>query len=411
MTAFLFLSLLYLMALGVVLVFGIKYKKLFFLLLAAFVFRCILLLVDYYDIYALPGSADDAAMFIERARQWSELSYGKILAEAGTSHSYNYSVLGAIFFKAFGFHSMILPAFNLVAGMLVVSLTGALVYKIWNMRAAQWAVFIIGLYPFSAINSAIAMREELSILLFLVGLYYFISWLREESVMGVYVSLFFFSFATLIHPGWVAAIVGVGAYSLYIIVKSIPLFLRGDRVTTRYFSKLVFSASIIFLSAGLAVAGGGIKLGKGISVGTEGGPELSEQIESRFAGAPEGGSAYPSIIATGNPVTQPWLIPARIVYFLYAPFPWDIKSAKHLLGLVSSFLMLFLTWRIIKGWKDIQQKRECLVLLLILASLVLIFSIGVSNIGTGIRHKTKFMALFIILAASSFDTIRVKIRR
>lgn len=411
MTTTLFLLLLYLAAFGVVFLFGVRYEKLFVPLLAALVFRLVLLLINYYGVYALPGSTDDAAMFIDRARLWSELGFKDILGHFATSHSYNYSVLGAIFFKIFGYHEMVLPVFNLVIGMLVVSLTGVITNKMWGIRAAQWAVLIIALYPFSAINSAIALREEISILFFLSGLYFLVSWLREESILGIYTALAFFSLATLIHPGWVAAILGVGVYALWMLIKSVPLFLRGNRVTKRYFGKVVLSASILVLSVGLAVAGGGISLGKGISIGTEEGPMLAEQLESRFANAPEGGSAYPAVIATGNPITQPWLIPAKIAYFLYAPFPWDIKSPKHLLGLASAFLLFFLTWRIYKGWEDIRHKKECLALLLILASLVVIFSVGVSNIGTGIRHKTKFISLFIILAGSSLGSIKLKIRR
>ncbi|WP_156181321.1 hypothetical protein [Halomonas sp. PR-M31] len=411
MTTFLFLTFVYLLSFCIVCLFGIKYKKLFLLLLLALGFRCFLLLINHYEIYILPGSADDAAMFIRQARLWSELSFPNILDEFSTSRSYNYSVVGALIFKVFGFHKMILPAINLVAGVSIVGLTGAITYKIWGVRPAQWAVFILAIYPFSAINSAVAMREEASILLFLIGLYYFVVWLREESVLGIYICLFFFALATLIHPGWVAAILGVGAYSLYILVKSIPQLFNGSRITKHYFSKLILSFSILLLSVGLAVAGGGVSLGKGMSIGTEEGAAISEQIESRFLGVPDGGSAYPAVIATGNPITQPWLIPAKVAYFLYAPFPWDIKSARHVLGLVSSFLLMFLTWRIFKGWKNIRNKQECLALLLILISLIFVFSIGVSNIGTGIRHKTKFTALFIILAAASFDTIKLKLRR
>ncbi|MGC3873535.1 ArnT family glycosyltransferase [Halomonas sp. GXIMD04776] len=410
MTTTLFLTFLYLIALGIVFVFSIKYEKLSVLLMVAFVFRCFLLLIDYYNIYPLPG-AEDAGSFVQRARMWSGLSFENILSELSTSHSYNYSVVGALLYKIFGYHEMLLPALNLIAGVLVVCLTGAIVYKMWGARAAQWAVFIIAIYPFSAINSATAMREEPSILLFMIGLYFLVVWLREESVWGVYISLFFFALATMVHPGWVGAILGVGAYSIYMLIKSIPQVLGGNRVTKRYFSKLVLSASILVLSAGLAVAGGGIKLGKGISVGTEESEALTEQIESRFVGVSEGGSAYPAVIATGNPITQPWIIPAKVAYFLYAPFPWDIKSPRHIIGLISSFLLFFLTWRIFKGWDNIRNKQECLALLLILASLIIIFSIGVSNIGTGIRHKTKFTALFLILAAASFDTIKLKLRR
>ena len=38
-----------------------------------------------------------------------------------------------------------------------------------------------------------------------------------------------------------------------------------------------------------------------------------------------------------------YLTPIRIFYFLYAPFPWDIKRPGHLMGLFDVIFYLYLS--------------------------------------------------------------------
>ncbi|MCD6007028.1 hypothetical protein [Halomonas sp. IOP_31] len=409
MAAYLFLILIALLSLGVVLAVRLRYNFLTTLVLVAFLFRLLLIYADFYGFFSIPGADSDAEVFINKARAWSRLDWYDLLASFNPGSAYIYSSMGAVFFKLFGYHLLIMPFLNLLAGTFGVAVAGVTAYKIWGVRASKLTSLILALYPFSAFNSAVALREEFSILAFIIGLYFLVKWLREESQLGVFICLAFFSIATMIHPGWIAAILGVGFYSLLQFFKSLPHFFRGSHVTRSYLGKVGSSVSVIAIS--IMLAAGGVSLGKGISIGTEGGESIDELIESRFDSEPRGGSAYPSAIAKGDPFSQPWLIPARIVYFLFSPFPWDIRSPKQALGMISSVLYLFLVWKIFKNWKIIRQHQECVALLIILALLTFIFAIGVTNIGTAIRHKTKFLALFIIIAAVSFDSIRFRLLR
>lgn len=409
MSPYLLMIIIVLLALGTVLLVGFRYRFLLGMLLLAFSLRFGLVFLDYFDFFSVPGGGSDALGFVLKARAWSMQDWPALFGEYSDAGSYVYSFLGAIVFKLFGYHLLILPLINLLAGTLVVSLTGIIAYRMWGSRPAQLSTLIIGLYPFAAFNSAIALREEPSILAFMIGLYFLVKWLQEESRIGVYLCLVFFAMATIIHAGWVAAIFGVGTYALLLLFKALPRIFRGSVVTRGYFRRIMMSTSIVVLSLMLSAAGE-VSLGKGISLGSEE-KTVAELIESQFVDEPTGGSAYPTAIAMGNPFSQPWLIPTRVVYFVFSPFPWDISSPRHLLGMVSTVLYFFLAWRIYKGWGNIKRKQECVALLIILAMLIFVFAIGVTNIGTAIRHKTKFLALFILLAAASFDSIKFKLRR
>ena len=62
-------------------------------------------------------------------------------------------------------------------------------------------------------------------------------------------------------------------------------------------------------------------------------------------------------------------------------------------------MFIYLISLIIKNFKTIWRDRALKLILLILVSYVIAFAVGVGNFGTGIRHRSKFVALFVLLVA------------
>lgn len=374
--------------------------------------RLVFLLLDYSNVFTPPGGGADAVSFTRRAQEWSMLDWSGVFSTFNYSASYVYSTFGAILYKLVGFHDLILPSVNVFLGVFVVAIPTLIVYSLWGRRSAVIACYIMALFPFAMFNSVIALREEPSIFLFLVGLYFFLSWVSEKHPLRIFIALPFFAMAIIVHPGWIGALVGVSAYLGFVFIKNLMLFLKQGSISRSMFGKLASSLGVFIVALLFVIGSGGVTLAKGITVGGESGSEIDELIESRFEREAQGGSAYPRAVATGNPFTQPWLIPARMVYFTLSPFPWDIKSGRHLLGTFATVLYGFLVFYIYKGWPKIKRKEECIALLFIFGSLIFVFSIGVTNVGTAIRHRTKFLALFLILAASSFHRLKkIRFRR
>lgn len=388
-----------------------RYRWLLWPLVIAYLTRGFLFFLDYFNIFHPPGSTADGARFTRIANELAQLSWHELFMNLNVAASTFYSWLGAVLQKLVGETSLILPATSFLFGHVVVATTGIMVYQLWGKRPAIIASLIIAVYPFAAFNSVVAMREEVAIMFFMVGLFHFTRWVGGKSVLGLLWGSVFFGVAVAFHPGWIGAFVGMAAYLMFFLYRAI--FKSDTKNASRLDAfKVILSSAVLFFSLAMVVFGGGVSLGKGISLGGEGEEGgIGAAIESRFMGEASGGSAYPSFIAQGNPYTQPWLIPARIVYFHFSPFPWDVRSPRHLLGVVSSVLYFFLAWRIYKGWGSIKRKEECIALLLIFGALTFIFAIGVTNIGTAVRHKAKLLGIFLILAASSFNSIRLKLRR
>jgi hypothetical protein len=78
---------------------------------------------------------------------------------------------------------------------------------------------------------------------------------------------------------------------------------------------------------------------------------------------------------------------------------WDLKNSFHIIGFFDAMLYMVLTIYIIKNYKSISTNSIIHVFLLILLTYAIIFGIGIGNFGTGIRHRSKFVVIFIILAA------------
>ena len=412
MTQYLFIALCLSLSVATIFIGFKKLRHVFLILFVGWFVRLALLLANYYDVFHPPGGNADASAFTRYAKSLIDLPWPAMLDLYNPVHAFNgYAWYGGFVMRWVGFHELIMPAMNLFAGTIGMLVTCIIIKEMWGDKAAKISAWIVALYPFAAFNSAIALREEFAITAFIVGLFYLLKWSRNQSYFGVFIAAIFFGIATSFHPGFVGAFVGMTLFMGVRAFRSIIILMSGKGVSYKEFFNTAGSVLGLVVLLGIITVGGGLSLGKGVTVGgDDGGAAIVESIESRFERDALGGSAYPAILAKGNPFAQPWLIPARMVYFHFSPFPWDIRSARHILGLVSAFLYMFLFYRIYKGWPKLRERPEHEVMLFMLLGLTFVFAIGVTNIGTAIRHKTKFLVLILVMAASSFSSLKTKFR-
>lgn len=101
-----------------------------------------------------------------------------------------------------------------------------------------------------------------------------------------------------------------------------------------------------------------------------------------------------------------YLTPIRMFYFLYAPFPWDIKSPKHLIGLFDTFFYIYLSICAFRNKKILFENPQTRFLIFILILYVFVYSFGVGNFGASIRHRLKFIVILIAIAAPKIQRIK-----
>ena len=87
------------------------------------------------------------------------------------------------------------------------------------------------------------------------------------------------------------------------------------------------------------------------------------------------------------------------MYFAFAPFPWDVNQIKHFMGLFDSIFHMFLFILIFKNFKVIWNDKTLKIILFILIFYLIAYGFVTGNFGTGLRHRTKFLIITIILVA------------
>ena len=122
-------------------------------------------------------------------------------------------------------------------------------------------------------------------------------------------------------------------------------------------------------------------------------------LQNRTDVATRGIASWPEWTTINSPLEMIYKAPVRSVYLAYAPFPWDVKKIRHLIGMLDGILYMYLSFLILFNIKLIWKDPIMRIFFIILLAYIFVFGIGVGNFGTGIRHRSKFVVIFILLAA------------
>jgi hypothetical protein len=124
-----------------------------------------------------------------------------------------------------------------------------------------------------------------------------------------------------------------------------------------------------------------------------------------------GGAAYPDWLLPNEYFDFLSLTFPRIIYFFFSPFPWDVRKLNQLLGLIDSFIYMYLIYQIYKGFILRRSVLKLNKFFVILGILFIVYSWGVSNYGTGLRHRAKFAPVLVALASSGFYSLKLNLKR
>ena len=127
--------------------------------------------------------------------------------------------------------------------------------------------------------------------------------------------------------------------------------------------------------------------------------ELLEYGRTQNMAFNKGGAKFPEWLLPKSNIEVIYKAPFRIIHFLYAPFIWDVKKPSHFLGIFDSFLYIYLSYLIFSNRGKIFSDPILKIIFFILLAYIIVYGISVGNFGTGIRHRSKFVMLLILLAA------------
>jgi hypothetical protein len=379
-----------------VMVCAFAWPKIAKLLWVAFVIRTAATLFHIY-VSPLPDSSGDALTFEHLAFEHSQGSFLEVLTDFPGPGSSFYVWLISLAYTLMDRSLLLAQSMSVFMGVGTVLLGWLLARNLWGEQAAKNAGWVLAFFPSLVLYSAIVMREAYIHFFLLLAILGIVHWVREGGLVNIILAILGFVGCTFFH----------GAMAIGLLIFACAVLFRSYKQVLASFSVNIFIIpifflilvtivlSIIFLSEKLVV----YEVKDALSF-TDG-EFLFELIDlsTRSSELAEDGAAYPYFTVPNTLEQAIYKAPIRLGYFLFSPFPWDLRKITHIMGLFDSILYMALSLLLWFNRKKIWMNSAAKLLLLVLLGYLLVFSFGVGNFGTGFRHRAKFVAIFVLLVA------------
>lgn len=374
----------------IVLLFMIRFPHVGDILLFAYLLRLLLVVIHSF-LFPLPDSQADALKFERIAWEWAQAPFGfQFLYEDGFFISW----LISIFYRIFGRDPLIGQSFSLLFGTLSLVLAWMIAKDLWGREIARRVLLICSIFPSLNLYSALILRESYIWFFTLIGIYGVLRWSKTPAVKWLIIGILGFGFVSLFHGG---ITFGFLIFLLYLGFKNFLKF--GDRLfkgkiafLPLLYSFLLFIPFILYFLNMFPI----------YKIGYFEEAKSFERVSQHLEYATEGGAAYPLWTIPRSYIELVWKFPVRVAYFLFSPFPWDLRALRHLVGFVDGLLYLYLAMLIWKGRKKILSMPDSKLLFLLTIFIIAVFALGTSNFGTAIRHRTKVVFPLILLSVGYF---------
>ena len=222
-------------------------------------------------------------------------------------------------------------------------------------------------------------------------------WIKTRKNRYALIAMMAFFLQIFLHPGVaVAGSLFMGVLLLYSIKSSFISLIVSFSLNVRQFLVIVSSllfGSILFIYLSTTSLIDLVGYSGWLTV------DKVDGLVDRASTMQTGAASYPSWIVADSPLQFLLLLIPKLFYFLFSPFPWDISKFSHILGLLDGMVFIMLFFSIYSHRKYIKSNPQALILLVFVVFLSLIFSIAVGNFGTGLRHRSKILPIFIVIVA------------
>lgn len=364
--------------------------------LAAFYHTYIHLLPDYID----PQKFESLAWaFGKEGISDALLNFGK----RGSSYTYMHFV--SLIYAFIGRSVIFIQMIHVLVGLINIILTYKLSFLIWEDNGiAKKAAWFVAVFPTLIMYSVLTNREVFISMFFLISMIYVVKWIKTENNYYFVLSLLLFLAHYYLHGPLILGIIPLLVIFLNKNLLNGFSSLRESRINYLFLFSIIFIL-IIFISGGILWAYVSIPY-----IGNLNGVNYN-LIFNRVLYLNSGGAAYPQWLMPNDFVDLFTLTIPRIIYLFFSPFPWDIRTMNQLLGLIDSGLYIYLFYNIYKGFIIRRSLLKMNKFFVILGVLFIVYSWGVSNYGTGLRHRAKFAPVLVALASPGFYSLKLNSKR
>lgn len=376
-----------------------KHKTLFNIILVALILRITIMLIGHYNIIILPDSTADAVSFEREAWHLAQFGFYYLIVDYNilSLNSQSISWLIAIPYSLIGRSALMAKSISLIFGIGIIFLGWKVAKMIWSEKIAIKVAWMITLFPSLVMYSVLILREMYVCFFILLATYGIVSLFKTKRKRSLLFIILGFFGATFFHGamilGGIVFTIILGVLFLKEIIQLLFNNILNLRKVLIFFLILIIPIYLIYGDVYFPYLGNYEKL---INI---------ENLFIQANNATRGNASFPDWLKIYSLSEFLYKLPLRCLYFLFSPFIWDIKQPQHLIGVLDSFFYIYLVYLIFCNRNVIFDDLILKILLIISISYIVVFSIGVGNFGTAIRHKTKFVPILILLAAPHINRI------
>ena len=354
----------------------------------------ILAALIHFFIFQLPDGKIDAVKFENYAWSFSQMPFNDYLLSFKTNTlALTFTWFLSLIYRLFGRSPLLLQCISIFIGVLCILLVYKLSFLLSNNeKKAKQSAWILAVFPTVILYNSLILREVFVMFFLLLAFIYFAKWYISKNVNYGILTLVCFIPLYYLHS---ALILGGITFFAIFFIESILFFKVRYRQNKFSIIHAILLSVTPLVTLYLFTVLPGIKipyLGKFDDIFTFSRILFQTKVTSL------GGSVYPDWLSPKSPLDFFLLIIPRLGYLLFSPFIWDLRAINHLLGFVDGLLYLFVFYWIAKGILFEKHKQIITRILIILIPLLVVYSWGVGNFGTALRHRVKFIPVFIAIS-------------
>jgi hypothetical protein len=298
--------------------------------------------------------------------------------------------LGYYYFVAIQYYflgwSLLIPRmFNCLGGALMVLYAYRLGIAVYDRAVARVVASWVGVFPSLVLWSSLNMRDVWLALTILIIVYHTLQ-LRDRfsilSLLPIFLGLLWLNFNRFY-------LVGV----MGLVVVCILAMGRFRHMIRNLFLLFVVLAGMVMLH---------IVLGLGEKAIDYADMTTIAQYRQKLGGKYTGNSGYLTELDATNPLVLVILIPLGLVYFLFSPFPWQIRGMRQILTLpemVVWYLAVPFVAQAVARALRAREPRE-LGLLTALTWITVAYCIGSVNMGAAYRYRAQIIVFYLLFGAA-----------
>lgn len=372
-----------------IMIFKIEDPFLRYILVAALFLRLVLIAIQAYTDINLPGAGVDSETFEKYA--WKNARYWLGYGEAGKyTGAYYYSALIGLIYLFFGRIPVIAQFVNVLFSLLAIYYLYKIAFLVsGSKRTARIAALVFMLIPSLNAYSAILLRESIIIFFAILSFYFFTEWTQKGNIRYIAGSFVAVALAGAFH--------GPMFLLIWVLIFFLVIYSPKEKRFRIVKSQVLIAVAVVALSFVLLsdvityqLPG---NLGRIIT------PDFMRSVVER---KPIGRTTFMQGIVPYTYFDLLWQTPLRVLHFMFAPFPWALETKRDIFGLIDVLLYSGLIYYAVNGVRRLKARAGPAVMaaILILGSLVIMFSWGTTNYGTAWRHRQKLAPYLVVLASA-----------